>query len=57
MKYIQLKDYQLKCFKEKYNLFSNNIILVIDDKNKEAFCILNKFLKANVDYWYAVMYF
>ena len=57
MKYIQLKDYQLKCFKEKYNLFSNDIILIIDNENKKAFCILNKFLKANVDYCYAVMYF
>lgn len=57
MKYKKLKDYQLDCFKKKYGLISKNIILVINEDENNAYCILNDFLKANVDYNYAVLYF
>ena len=57
MKYKKLKDYQLDCFRKKYYLLSKNIILVINETENNAFCILNNFLKAKVDYNYAILYF
>lgn len=57
MKIRQLEDYQLKCFKKKFKIHSNDIILFVDDEKKEAYCLINKRIKYDIDYWYAVLYF
>lgn len=57
MKIRQLEDYQLKCFKKKYKIRSNSIILFLDDEKQEAYCLINMRVKYDVDYWYAVLYF
>ena len=57
MKYKKLQYYQLDCFRKKYGLISKNIILVINEDENNVYCILNNFLKANVDYNYALLYF
>ena len=57
MKSIILRDYQLKCFKDKFNLTSDNIILTINDEKKNAYYVLNGCDKVYIDYYYAVFYF
>ena len=57
MKSKILKDYQLKCFNERYNLNCNYIELFINDKEKNAYCVLFGLIRLNIDYEYAIFYF
>lgn len=57
MKSRILKDYQLQCFKKKFEIDSDNIILTIDYKKKTACYVLDGLIRYKVDYWYAVLYF
>ena len=57
MKSKILKDYQLKWFNERYNLNCNYIELFINDKEKNAYCVLFGFIRLNIDYKYAIFYF
>lgn len=57
MKSKILRDYQLNCFKKKFKLKNNNIILTVNNNKKISYYILDGSKKVYIDYDYAIFYF
>ncbi len=57
MKSKILKDYQLDCFKKKFNLNNDNITLYVNYEKKNAYYVLDGLDRFDIDYEYAIFYF